>query len=267
MHGIGNDFVLIDTIRDGFPAGDVSVLSRKLCDRQIGVGADGLIFVERDKEMVSMRMFNPDGSESEMCGNGIRTFARLCKDRDYGGDHFAVKTGAGILEVTVLPEQLISVDMGFAILEPTSIGMVGASGHTFINQELGKGQYGTAVSMGNPHLVIFVPDVASVNLPEEGPRLEHHALFPQRTNVHFVQVISDKEIIQRTWERGAGITLACGTGACAGAVASFLNGKTGRAVTVNLLGGSLLVNYDEAGKVQMSGTASYSFEGASSTLL
>ena len=266
MHGIGNDFVLIDTIRDGIPAGDDSVLSRRICDREFGVGADGLIFVEREKEDLSMRMFNPDGSESEMCGNGIRTFARLCKDRQYGGDHFDVKTGAGILAVTILSDQSISVDMGMAILEPASIGMVGASGSTFINQDIGKGQFGTAVSMGNPHLVIFVPDVALVRLAEEGPRLERHALFPQRTNVHFVQIISNTEITQRTWERGAGVTLACGTGACAGAVASFLNGKTGRDVTVNLPGGSLQVKYDESGKVQMSGPASYSFEGTSSTL-
>ncbi len=267
MHGIGNDFVLIDTIRDGVPAENSSVLSRKVCDRQFGIGADGLILVEKINGVLDMKMFNPDGSESEMCGNGIRAFARLAKDRGYGDTHFDVTTGAGTLVVDFQPNQSITIDMGKALLEPKAIGMSGVGGETFINQDLGKGQLGTAVSMGNPHLVIFVSDVSVVDLAVEGPRLEHHAMFPQRTNVHFVQAVSAIEITQRTWERGAGITLACGTGACAGAVASFLNGKTGRNVKVNLPGGSLNICYHEDGTVQMNGTATYSFEGSSSTLL
>ena len=267
MHGIGNDFVLIDTIRDGALTGDIGTASQKVCDRDFGIGADGLILVEIAGDMLAMRMFNPDGSESEMCGNGIRTFARLCQDRGYGKDHFDVKTGAGVLTVDVQPDLNIAINMGKAILVPSEIGMANTSGDTFINQSVSKSYSGTAVSMGNPHLVIFVDDVSKVELEYDGPNLERNPLFPNRTNVHFAQVISDSEITQRTWERGAGATLACGTGACAGAVSAFLNGKTGRDVKVNLPGGSLQINYAESGIVTMTGEANYSFEGSSSTLL
>ena len=267
MHGIGNDFVLIDTIRDGALAGDLALASRKICDRDFGVGADGLILVEKNPDMLAMRMFNPDGSESEMCGNGIRTFARLCQDRGYGKDHFSVHTGAGILRVDIKEDSKVAIDMGKAILNPVEIGMAGVSGSTFVNQDIGNGKLGTAVSMGNPHLVIFVDDVSKIDLTYEGGKLERHPYFPNRTNVHFTQIISESEITQVTWERGAGATLACGTGACAGAVASFLNGKTGRNVKVNLPGGSLEIAYEESGTVIMTGEAKYSFEGSSSTLL
>ena len=267
MHGIGNDFVLIDTIRDGLPSGDSGALSQRLCDRSFGVGADGLILVEKDETGLVMKMFNPDGSESEMCGNGVRTFAILCHDRGYGENEFAVKTGAGTLKLSVQPNQIVSVEMGMAILNPSQIGMINTSGQTFINQDIGKGLLGTAISLGNPHLIIFVDDVSKVDVQSEGPILEKHSFFPHRTNVHFVQVKSRSEIIQRTWERGAGETLACGTGACACAVASFLNGKTDRNVKVHLPGGSLDVFYREDCSVQMSGEALYSFEGNLSTLL
>jgi diaminopimelate epimerase len=267
MHGIGNDFVLIDTIRDGQFIGDVSLASRHFCDRNTGVGADGLILVERSGEMLEMKMFNPDGSASEMCGNGLRTFGRLCHDRAYGGDEFPVKTGAGILTVKCLPGQFISINMGQAILDPAKIGMVNVSGDKFVNEDIGNGFFGTAISMGNPHLVIFVDDVKAIDLEGEGVRFENSRLFQNRTNVHFIQVISDSEITQRTWERGAGATLACGTGACASAVAAYLNHKTGRNVKVNLQGGTLQVDYLEDGSVQMTGSAEYSFDGVSSSLL
>ena len=267
MHGIGNDFVLVDTLRDGQLVGDLPTIAKKACDREFGIGADGLIIVERTDDMLKMTMLNPDGTESEMCGNGLRTFAKLCRDRNYGGDAFPVQTGAGLLTVSFQTDQSIAVQMGLAILDPTLIGMVEIAGSTFVNQEIGGGLFGTAVSMGNPHLVIFVADVSTIMLEAEGPRLENHKFFPRRTNVHFVQIVSPTEIIQRTWERGAGATLACGTGACAGAVASYLNGKTGRDVKVNLPGGSLQVNYAEDGMVTMTGTATHVFDGTSSTLL
>ncbi|MBS1702168.1 MAG: diaminopimelate epimerase [Armatimonadetes bacterium] len=262
MHGIGNDFVLIDTIRDGEPEGDLMTLAQKLCDRRFGIGSDGLILVENPDSSLTMRMFNPDGSESEMCGNGLRTFARLCHDRGYGGDTFPVATGAGTLQVTFHDDQTVSVNMGPAILSPEGIGMTGVTGSTFVGQDIGKGQFGTAVSMGNPHLVILVEDISKIELEVEGPRLERHAFFPRRTNVHFVQIDSSEEISMRTWERGAGATLACGTGACASAVAAYLNGKTGRKVKVNLPGGSLNVDYQDDGTVLMRGPAEYSFEGS-----
>ncbi len=267
MHGIGNDFVLIDTIRDGVFDCDVEALSKRVCDRSFGVGADGLILVERSGNTLLMRMLNPDGSESEMCGNGLRTFARLCHDRNYADGKFQVQTGAGLLQVECLPDQSVKVNMGIAELEPSKIGMVGTSGTNFINQPIGNGFFGTAVSMGNPHIVIFVDKVSEVDLANDGPKLERASLFPNRTNVHFVQIESENEISQRTWERGAGITLACGTGACAGAVAAFLNQKTGRSVKVNLPGGTLQIQYKESGEVTMTGTAEYVFEGSSSALL
>lgn len=267
MHGIGNDFVLIDTIRDGDLAGDASIASKVLCDRSLGVGADGLILVERADDMLEMKMYNPDGSASEMCGNGLRTFGKLCHSRGYASDKFSVKTGAGVLAVQCISSDLVSINMGQAILEPAKIGMLGIGGEKFVNQDIGNDKTGTAISMGNPHLVIFVDNVTNVDLAYEGPRFENHKYFPNRTNVHFVQVNSDSEITQRTWERGAGATLACGTGACASAVAAFLNSKTGRNVKVNLPGGSLQVDYLDDGSVQMTGTATVSFEGSSSTLL
>lgn len=267
MHGIGNDFVLVDTIRDGSLQGDISNISQKLCDRRFGIGGDGLILVEKTDDILQMRMFNPDGSESEMCGNGLRTFARLCRDRGYGGDSFPVKTGAGILTASFPNPTTVTINMGPAILAPSEIGLSSPGGDTFINQDIGNGRTGTAISMGNPHLVILVDDASAIDLEVDGPKLEKHPLFPQRTNVHFVQIVSNNEIIQRTWERGAGITLACGTGACASAVAAFLNGKTGRNVKVNLPGGSLQISYREDGIVEMSGSAEYIFEGSSSTLL
>lgn len=267
MHGIGNDFVLIDTIRDGAVQGDLGELSRKVCNREFGVGADGLILVEKPNGHLAMRMFNPDGSESEMCGNGLRTFARLCHDRGYGDDEFPVETGAGTLHIVFHEDQTVSIDMGRAILDPSQIGMSGVSGGTFVNQDVGKGVRGTAVSMGNPHLVIFVDDVSKVDLETDGPALERHPFFPQRTNVHYVQIVSRDEITMRTWERGAGATLACGTGACASAVASFLNDKTGRSMKVNLPGGSLQVEYREDGSVLLRGPAEYSFEGSSGSFL
>ena len=267
MHGIGNDFVLIDTIRDGALDCDLVALSQLVCDRSFGIGSDGLILVERSVETLKMRMLNPDGSESEMCGNGLRTFARLCQDRKYADGKFDIQTGAGLLQVECHPDQTVKVNMGRAELEPSKIGMAAASGDTFINQPIGNGLFGTAVSMGNPHIVIFVDNVSEIELAHEGPRLERLPIFPNRTNVHFVQILSDGEITQRTWERGAGMTLACGTGACAGAVAAFLNQKTGRSVRVNLPGGSLQIQYDESGEVTMTGTAEYVFEGSSSALL
>lgn len=267
MHGTGNDFVLVDTIRDGSFLGPEGPAAKRLCDRTFGIGADGFILVERSEDQLSMRMFNPDGSESEMCGNGLRTFARLCHDRGYGNQTFLVKTGAGSLAVACLPDGSVITNLGQAVLDPSKIGMIGVNEESFVNVEIGKGRSGTAVSMGNPHLVIIVDNVEAIDLDVEGPQFETHPFFPKRTNVHFVQVVSQGELIQRTWERGAGVTLACGTGACASVVATFLNGKTDRKVKVRLPGGVLFVEYLENGSVELTGKAEYCFEGVSSSLL
>lgn len=262
MHGIGNDFVMVDTLQDGYPAEGLAELSRQVNDRRFGIGGDGLILVEKGaSEPFRMRMFNPDGSESEMCGNGIRCFARLLRDHGHTTDpRVPVETGAGRLVVELLPDGRVRVDMGKAWLQRSEIPMSGPETETFQEQPIDK-YTGTAVSMGNPHLVIFVDDVASVDLAAEGSRLEHDDHFPNRVNVHFVQLLGDGILQQRTWERGAGATLACGTGACATAVAAFLTGRAPRKSQVRLPGGNLEIEYLEDGRVLMTGPAETVFEG------
>lgn len=280
MQGIGNDFVVIDTLRDSVSLSGLPALARSVCDRKYGVGADGLIFVLRKEGKLEMAMLNPDGSLSEMCGNGLRCFARLAVDRGYASGTFPVLTGAGELMVTATgivgdssphqtegepgsseaalletasidaSEQSIAIDMGEATF-PLGKELI----------DLNDGFKAIHVSMGNPHIVIITDNVAAIPLEEVGPQLEHHPLFPQRTNVHFVQVLGRTEIKQRTWERGAGITLACGTGACACAVATATLGLTERGLLNHLPGGDLTLEYQNNGHVLMTGTAEYVFEG------
>lgn len=263
MHGIGNDFVLVDTVNEPLNL-DWPGVSRFVCERRYGVGADGLILAEREDDRLRMRMFNPDGSESEMCGNGVRCFAIFARDRGLAtGNVIPVETGAGRLVLEVLEDGRVKVDMGRARLKPVEIGM-SSDGESWINQPIEALETvfrGTAVSMGNPHLVLLVPDASVYDLAKYGPVLEHHELFPHRVNVHFVQVIDRGHIIQRTWERGAGITLACGTGACASAVAAFVNGQVDRNVVVRLPGGELEIEYGEDGTVLMTGSATEVFTG------
>ena len=266
MQGIGNDFVMVDTIANPLPNLDLAEFARKTNDRKFGIGADGLILLERGESApFRMRMFNPDGSESEMCGNGIRCYAKLLKDHGHlDRDSVDVETGAGILHLEVKPSGMVQVNMGKARLTRGEIGMNGPVDQEF--REVATNTAGgvfpaTAVSMGNPHLVLFVPDAATIPLTVAGPGLEHHPLFPHRTNVHFIQVLDRKTLIQKTWERGAGATLACGTGACASAVSAFLTGRADRQVEVRLPGGSLYIDYLESGEVLMTGPAETVFEG------
>ncbi|MEX2586973.1 MAG: diaminopimelate epimerase [Actinomycetota bacterium] len=291
MHGLGNDFVMVDCVRSAVPAGDPAELARAVCDRRFGVGADGLIYIEREQGAGAgvgefrMRMWNPDGSESEMCGNGIRCVARYLIDEGIvggreqgagvgvGGHGIPVQTGAGLLVVEDAGDGMVRVDMGPAHLERGEIGMTGPADEQFVAQPieaLGQTFSGTAVSMGNPHLVLLMsgadgaapsPSIQDIDLAKLGPELEHNALFPNRTNVHFVQVLNEGHIVQRTWERGAGATLACGTGACASAVAAFQNRKTGRNVDVDLPGGRLQIEYAEDGHVFMTGPATTVYDG------
>jgi diaminopimelate epimerase len=262
MQGIGNDFVMVDSIAEPLDA-DLPTLARRVNDRRFGVGGDGLILMERGVlAPFRMRMFNPDGSPSEMCGNGIRCFAVMLKDHGHlTASSTDVETGAGILNVELLDGGSVKVDMGMARLTRGDIGMAGPKDEQFVDQPVGRGFKGTAVGMGNPHLVIFVDDVASVELEYLGREFEKHELFPNRTNTHFVQVVDRSHVIQRTWERGAGATLACGTGACAVAVAGFLTGRTERSVESKLPGGSLHLEYQEDGRVLMTGPAETVFEG------
>lgn len=266
MQGIGNDFVMVDTIANPLPNLDLGELARHANDRKFGIGGDGLILLERGNQApFRMRMFNPDGSESEMCGNGIRCYAKLLQDHGHLHDSKVdVETGAGILHLELKPSGMVQVNMGKARLTRGEIGMTGPAEEEFreVTTESAAGIFpATAISMGNPHLVLFVPDAAAIPLSVAGPELEHHPLFPNRTNVHFIQALERKTLLQKTWERGAGATLACGTGACASAVAAFLTGRADRSVEVQLPGGSLFIDYLESGEVLMTGPAETVFEG------
>jgi diaminopimelate epimerase len=274
MQGIGNDFVMIDATSSSSQAllGEARSRSVALCDRKFGVGADGVILVLKSNEAhFEMRMFNPDGTEAEMCGNGIRCFAKYVYDNGLSSDTtLTVKTGAGLLTTTsrvtggVVAE--VKVNMGPAILDraliPVDLRDRGSG--PVISEELhvlGKTYLITTVSMGNPHCVVFVDDVAKFPLASIGPSFETHWAFPKRTNTEFVEVISPSEVKMRVWERGAAETLACGTGACAVAVASALNKFTGRTVGVHLVGGDLQIEWKRDGTVDMTGTATTVFSG------
>ncbi len=266
MHGLGNDYVVIDN-RDGKILGAAATgLARKLCERRFSVGADGLLLVS-DSSMadVKMRIFNADGSEAEMCGNGIRCFAKYCYENNITREvDLAVETLAGVKRVWLTVEngqvQSVKVDMGLPIMERSKIPMLGD--RTCINEDLlvnGENYKVTCLSVGNPHCVVFVDSVNSFPVQIIGPQIENHSLFPQRTNVEFVQILNDNEMKVRVWERGCGETLACGTGACASTVAGKLLQKVAGTVTVHLLGGDLQVEYTN--RIFLSGPAEKVFEG------
>ncbi|MHB1460353.1 MAG: diaminopimelate epimerase [Armatimonadota bacterium] len=270
MHGIGNDFVVIECLKHTYSEEELPELSRTLCDRRFGVGGDGLILVLPSKQgHVMMRMFNPDGSEAEMCGNGIRCFAKYIYDRQIVPEtSINVETMAGLkpLKLTLKSGKVseVCVDMGCPELTPELIPVKTTDAGPVIGLQLkvaGRRVDVTCVSMGNPHAVAFADDVDSVPLEKLGPLIETHKIFPKKTNVHFVQVISPNEIKMRTWERGAGITLACGTGACSCAVASHLNKLTGRSVLIHLPGGDLQVEWTGGNRVLMTGPAEEVFTG------
>jgi len=262
MQGAGNDFVLIDG-RDG-PQADWPELARRMCDRHLGIGADGLLLV-RPSEAADARMlmWNPDGSESEMCGNGIRCFARYLLDgHARGRGSLRVETGAGVLTVTARgSSEWLQASLGRPILNGRDIP-VAADANPVLDLALPElGVTVTCVSMGNPHAVQFVEDAQAVDLTGLGPRVEHHRLFPERVNFHVCQVVSRERLMVRSWERGAGLTLACGTGAGACCVAARLKGLTGDVVRVQLPGGELELAWDGAGEVLMTGPAEYVFAG------
>lgn len=273
MHGLGNDFIFLDHFLGAEELGaeerDYAALARKLCHRQFGIGGDGLIAVLPSQVAdVRMRIINSDGSEPEMCGNGIRCLARFAYDRGYvKSNPLKVETLAGVLTLYITLEngqvEGVRVDMGEPILEAEHIP-VQVPGHPVLDAVLevgGEEIRFTAVSMGNPHCIIFVPDTEKVDFERLGPAIESHPLFPRKTNVEFVQVLSPREVKMKVWERGAGPTLACGTGACATAVAAILNGKTERTVKVHLPGGDLQIEWGADNHVYMTGPASYVFKG------
>ena len=266
--GCGNDFVLVDCFKERIQ--DASAFARKVCDRHYGVGADGVLMVlPSECADFRMRIINADGSEPEMCGNGIRCFARYIYDeRLTTKTEFTVETGAGILvpriELLDGKVQGVRVDMGEPVLEGERIPVEGYGKNRVIAQPIeidGTTYEMTCVSMGNPHCVIFFDDIADCGIEKNGPLVEKHKKFPRRTNTEFVQVKDRSHLRMRVWERGAAITLACGTGSCASLVAAVLNDKSERKAEVELDGGKLLVEWAENNHVYMTGPAEQVFTG------
>lgn len=269
MHGAGNDYVYVDCFRQTIE--DPESLAREISDRNFGVGGDGMILIEPSKKAdVKMRIFNADGSEAEMCGNGVRCVAKYAFDHGLvDRTEIEIETGAGILPLTMYPNQhehidKVRVNMGPPRLTRGELPMLGATDEQVINMKLeilDRTFEITCVSMGNPHCVIYVDELENFPVKRYGYAIENHELFPRRINVEFVQVLSPNEVRQRTWERGAGETLACGTGASAVTVAGVLTGRTEGRLLNHLTGGDLEMEWDGKGDVFMTGPAAEVFSG------
>jgi diaminopimelate epimerase len=282
MHGLGNDYVYVDCFRE--QVDNPAELAAIISDRHRGVGGDGLILIgPSDAADVRMRIFNADGSEAEMCGNGIRCVAKYAYEHNLaraGGPvalpghvplsaSLSIETANGTLKVGLITDtnnkvQRVCVNMSAPVLNPEQVP-VRLTGERIVDQPidiLGRQLLMTCVSMGNPHAIFFCDNVETVALEQVGPVIENHPLFPKRTNVHFVQVLNPRHFRMRTWERGSGITLACGTGACACCVAAVLKGLCGRICIASLPGGELELNWSEDDNcVYMTGPAVEVFEG------
>jgi diaminopimelate epimerase len=282
MHGLGNDYVYVDCFTETID--DPAALAPAVSDRHTGIGADGLILIcPSDVADVRMRMFNADGSEAQMCGNGIRCVAKYVYDHRLAQpstefsvpgqatfeNSLRIETGRGILtvglEVAADRVSRVCVNMGQPILNGPDIP-VALDVEPVVNEPIevaGDRLQMTCVSMGNPHAVFFMDEIAALDLPRIGPAVENHPLFPQRVNAHFVKVLTPAEFNMRTWERGSGITLACGTGACACLVASVLTGRCERIVSAHLPGGDLQLNWSQEDNcVYMTGPAVEVFTGS-----
>ena len=275
MHGIGNDYVYVNGFEQNVR--DPSALAKAVADRHVGIGGDGLILIlPSEKADVRMRMFNADGSEAEMCGNGVRCVAKYAYDHGLSKQNpMRVETGRGVLMLALdlgadKKVQLVTVDMGEPILDLAAIPVDAAklvkgqrkNEYRFSVNQSNELMDATFVSMGNPHAVIYTPDVKRIEIDRVGPVIENHKAFPRRINVHWVQVHDEEEVTMRTWERGSGVTLACGTGACAVCVAGALTGRTSREITAHLPGGDLHLEWREADNhVYMTGPATEVFSG------
>ena len=269
MHGIGNDYVYVNCFEE--TVDDPEQVSIRVSDRHFGIGSDGLVLImPSEKADFRMRIFNADGSEAMMCGNATRCIGKYVYDNHLTDKtNITLETNSGIKYLTLYPEngrvKTVLVDMGKAVLKPSDIPM-DSELDTFIDRsvEVGGVTYNiTAVSMGNPHCVTYVDDVDCLDLERIGPQFENHPLFPKRVNTEFIRIIDKHSMQMRVWERGSGETWACGTGACASAVASVLNGYFNRdeEINVKLRGGELFITYKSDGTVLMRGPAETVFTG------
>jgi diaminopimelate epimerase len=268
MQGCGNDYVYINCFEEKVE--DAPALARKVSDRHFGIGADGLVLIKpSSRDDFTMEMYNADGSQGKMCGNAIRCVGKYVFDHKMTKKReLAVETLAGTkyLSLNVSGDKVseVTVLMGVPVFEPEKIPVV-AEGKSVVDMPVtvdGRKYRITAVSMGNPHAVIFVEDIKNFPIEKIGPLFERHEMFPERVNTEFVKVLDRENISMRVWERGSGETWACGTGACASAVASVINGYTDGKVTVHMLGGNLHIRYDgEGGQVHMTGPAVEVFRG------
>jgi diaminopimelate epimerase len=267
MHGAGNDFVVLDGVRGALPP--IGPLAARLCDRHFGIGADQLLVVRPSRAAdFRMEIWNADGSQVEMCANGIRCLFQFVRDHGLSSaDEIAVETLSGIVRPRFAGPGRVRVDMGRPVLEPARIPTALGSGEgPVLDAPLdvsGATVRVSCVSMGNPHAVIFVEDPDLAPVAELGPAIEHHPAFPKRVNVEFVTPVSRARIRQRTWERGSGETLACGSGACAVAVVSMLKGAVDRKVAIELRGGELEIEWaGAASHVFMTGPAAEVYTGS-----
>ncbi|MHC4661062.1 MAG: diaminopimelate epimerase [Planctomycetota bacterium] len=267
MHGCGNDYVLLENMNNGIEK--PAQLAKAMCARRFGIGADGLLLVSpSEKAHFRMRMFNPDGSEAEMCGNGIRCFAKYVYEHGHTKEtDLAVETGNGVLDLKLRVEggkvSVVTVMMGEPILERKKIPVAG-EGAKMIDEPIevaGTTFNVTAVSMGNPHAIVFLDSLANFNIETFGPFFEEHGMFPKKINTSFVEVKSRGEVRVRTWERGAGLTMACGTGCSAVCVAGALLEKTDRKVHMIVDGGELDLEWRKDNKVYMTGPAVEVYSG------
>lgn len=266
-HGLGNDFVLIDNRHSAEPC-LTPEQAIAWCDRHFGIGADGVIFAlpGQNGADYTMRIFNSDGSEPEMCGNGIRCLAKFIADLENQSQAtYQIHTLAGVITPKLNDDGQVTVDMGLPRLLAAEIPTtLAAADQKVINLPLEVAEQTwdvTCVSMGNPHCITFVEDVGAISLETLGPQFEHHPVFPQRTNTEFIEVVNSSYLKMRVWERGAGITLACGTGACASLVAGVLNGKCDRRATIELPGGCLEIEWADDQRLYMTGPATRVFAG------
>lgn len=272
MHGCGNDYIYVNGFAEKIPSEKKPALVQRLSDRHFGIGGDGVIFINpSDVADFEMEMYNADGSRGEMCGNGIRCVAKYVYDKGMtDATEISVVSAGKIKYLTLTVDKTydvvtkVRVNMGSPILEPALIP-VEAEGEQAVNVPIevdGEEYRMTCVSMGNPHAVVFMEHVREMDIEKIGPSFENHKRFPKRINTEFVEIIDRRNVFMRVWERGTGETLACGTGCCATAVACILNGLTDEEITVKLLGGELLIQWDrKANLIYMTGPAKTVFEG------